>query len=76
MRKLLFIFLASVLALGYFSVVLLSAQLTRAQLADSAWPMFCHDAQHTGRSPYSGPEMPELKWRYATGGPIFLCRIK
>jgi len=33
-----------------------------AQLADSPWPMFMHDAQHTGRSPYSGPQEPNLAW--------------
>jgi hypothetical protein len=25
-------------------------------LASSAWPMFAHDPQHTGRSPYRGPQ--------------------
>ena len=39
-------------------------------LADTPWPMFRHDPQHTGRSPYSGPEMPNLKWNYTTGGGI------
>ena len=36
---------------------------------DSAWPMFCHDVRHTGRSPYStinnnGVE----KWQFRTDG--------
>jgi hypothetical protein len=36
---------------------------------DSPWPMYCHDARHTGRSPYStannsGDEI----WRFATEG--------
>jgi outer membrane protein assembly factor BamB len=30
--------------------------------AYSAWPMFGHDARHTGRSPYVGPDTPVLKW--------------
>ncbi|MBM4431642.1 MAG: hypothetical protein FJ026_15055, partial [Chloroflexi bacterium] len=30
----------------------------------AAWPMFGHDPQHTGRSPYVGPQTPTLKWRY------------
>lgn len=33
-----------------------------SQLADSPWPMFGHDAQHTGRSPYVGPSQPNLAW--------------
>jgi outer membrane protein assembly factor BamB len=33
--------------------------------------MFHHDAQHTGRSPFTGPSVPELKWAYATGSGIF-----
>jgi len=28
------------------------------------WPMFGHDPQHTGRSPYVGPQSPTLKWRF------------
>ena len=42
----------------------------KAQPANTPWPNFGHDPQHTGRSPYSGPDMPLLKWSYATGGPI------
>ena len=30
----------------------------------SPWPMFLHDAKHTGRSPFKGPDTPELKWMY------------
>jgi len=33
-------------------------------LMDSAWPMFCHDVRHTGRSPYNPVEYPIEKWRY------------
>ena len=33
---------------------------------ESPWPMFRHDAQHTGRSPYVGPAWPQLRWRYPT----------
>ena len=40
-------------------------------LADSAWPMFRHDLQHTGRSPYSGPAAPQLKWSYTSKGASF-----
>ena len=31
------------------------------------WWMFHHDPQHTGRSPFTGPSAPSLKWKYATG---------
>ena len=34
------------------------------------WPMFHHNLQHTGRSPYKGPETPTLKWSFTTGGVI------
>jgi len=33
----------------------------------SPWPMFHHDQYHTGRSPYNGPEIPTIKWSFATG---------
>jgi outer membrane protein assembly factor BamB len=31
-------------------------------LADSPWPMWRHDPQHTGRSPYQGPQDGEYAW--------------
>ena len=36
-------------------------------LADTPWPMFRYDPQHTGRSPYTGPEVPVEKWGFPTG---------
>jgi len=30
----------------------------------SPWPMFRHDAMHTGRSEYAGPSIPLLNWIY------------
>ncbi|MBF0519447.1 MAG: PQQ-binding-like beta-propeller repeat protein [Nitrospirae bacterium] len=30
----------------------------------SQWPMFHHDAQHTGQSAYNGPQTNTLKWSY------------
>ena len=34
-------------------------------LMDSAWPMYCHDTRHTGRSPYSTADNPGLvKWLF------------
>jgi outer membrane protein assembly factor BamB len=36
---------------------------------DSAWPMYCHDTRHTGRSPYSTASNPGIeKWRIRTHG--------
>lgn len=31
------------------------------------WPMFMHDAQHTGRSPYEGSASSQVKWALALG---------
>jgi hypothetical protein len=32
---------------------------------DSAWPMFCHDVRHTGRSPYApSGNTPVVKWKF------------
>jgi outer membrane protein assembly factor BamB len=37
---------------------------------DSAWPMYCHDVRHTGRSPYTTLNTTGVeKWRTATIGP-------
>ena len=35
-----------------------------AQLATTPWPMFRHDAGHTGQSAYAGPSIPRLGWSY------------
>ncbi|MDD2889901.1 MAG: PQQ-binding-like beta-propeller repeat protein [bacterium] len=40
-------------------------------LANSPWPMFHHDLQHTGRSPYKGPTTPNIRWSYITGYPVY-----
>jgi large repetitive protein len=38
-------------------------------LASSAWPMFQHDARHTGRSPFAGPKgRLKRKWRVPVEG--------
>jgi len=36
-------------------------------LANSPWPMFLHDPQHTGRSPYRGPQEGKVEWTFFTG---------
>ena len=40
-------------------------------LADSPWPKFRQNLQNAGRSPYTGPETPQLKWSFTTGGAVF-----
>lgn len=35
--------------------------------AGSPWPMFHHDALHTGRSPYLGAQTGDLRWTFTTG---------
>ena len=36
----------------------------RGGLMDSAWPMYCHDTRHTGRSPYSTVDTWDEIWRF------------
>jgi outer membrane protein assembly factor BamB len=64
----------SLIAVGIILCVLLSfltpfilPGTARAQPADSPWPMFRQNPQRTGRSPYSGPEVPYQKWSFTTG---------
>jgi outer membrane protein assembly factor BamB len=52
-------------------LVFFSAGIVNAQLADSPWPMFRRDSQHTGISPYStSNNNGATKWTFATGGAI------
>ncbi|HDZ11028.1 MAG TPA: hypothetical protein ENH53_02360, partial [Bacteroidetes bacterium] len=39
-------------------------------LANSPWPMFHHDPQSTGRSPYRGPREGKVKWVFRAEGGI------
>ena len=36
-------------------------------LANSPWPMILHDPQHTGRSPYRGPQEGKVEWLFDAG---------
>lgn len=38
------------------------ALATSGDLVESPWPMFQHDAQHTGRSSYAGPKDNNVRW--------------
>jgi outer membrane protein assembly factor BamB len=40
------------------------------KLAKTPWPMFRYDPQHTGRSPFKGPEIPNFQWEFPTNGAI------
>jgi outer membrane protein assembly factor BamB len=40
-------------------------------LANSPWPMYLHDPQHTGRSPYRGPQEGKVEWRFETGNSVY-----
>jgi len=49
----------------------ISATETYGQLADTPWPMFRHDAQHTGRSPFKGPQKLKKKWSINLGASAY-----
>ena len=55
------LYLALLLGVALGLVVVPTAE---AQLASSPWPMFQHDAQHSGRSSANGPQgpNPKLAW--------------
>lgn len=40
-------------------------------LANSVWPMFLHDPQHTGRSPHHGPQVGRVEWLFDAGHLIY-----
>ncbi len=44
-------------------------------LANSAWPMVNHDPQHTGRSPYRGPQQGKVDWLFNAGFIIYTTPV-
>ena len=42
-----------------------------AQLADTPWPMFHHDLNHTGLSTGYGPDTSDVNWTFSTGSRIY-----
>ncbi|MFB0515017.1 MAG: PQQ-binding-like beta-propeller repeat protein [Candidatus Neomarinimicrobiota bacterium] len=38
-----------------------------SQAVESPWPMYQHDAEHSGRSPYAVYENPTTRWSFAAG---------
>lgn len=54
------------------ATVLCCAFLRHASAQGSApWPMFRHDPEHTGRSPFAGPSKPHLAWSYRTASDAY-----
>ncbi len=49
-------------------ILILYSSPALSQLADMPWPMFMHDVQHTGRSPYVGPDSIILGWSFQATG--------
>ena len=45
-------------------------QIEEQQEEEHIWPMFRHDLKHTGRTKYTGPQTPELAWKYKTKNAI------
>src|SRR3990167_8743483 len=52
------------------SIFLFYSSPAFAQLANSPWPMFMHDVQHTGQSSLNGPQKNTLYLQYQTGSEI------
>jgi len=50
--------------------VALVAGTAALQAGDSPWPMFRHDLHHTGRTPYTGPAIPQLRWTFTANDAI------
>jgi outer membrane protein assembly factor BamB len=40
-------------------------------LANSPWPMYLHDPQHTGRSPYRGPQQAKAERLFETSNSVY-----
>lgn len=51
-------------------ITIIMVQKVISQLADSPWPMFRHDAQHTGRSQFVVPDSLKVVWTFETKKPI------
>lgn len=54
------------ITLAFLCALLFWTTSAQAQLADSTWPMFMHDLQHTGRASVNGPSANnvKVKWKY------------
>jgi hypothetical protein len=52
-------------------VLCLISSPAAAQPADTPWPMFHHDLNHTGLSTHYGPDAPIVKWIFPSGDKIY-----
>lgn len=52
--------------LPVFLLLVLALSSGAASAQTSAWPMFRHDDQNSGRTPYTGPSTPYVKWTFQT----------
>src|SRR3972149_9140724 len=69
MIKNIFLLFSPPVSILFFLTLSLSAPLN-AQLAETPWPMFRHDLQHTGRSQYGSIQKPIVKWTFQTQCPV------
>ena len=58
----------SIIFILFFIISSLALSLSNAS---SPWPMFGHDPQHTGRSPYKSTEIDIFKWKLKIAGSIY-----
>ncbi len=57
----------SILTIVVIQIIMTSLATTVA--AEHPWPMFRHDLQHSGRTPFTGPAAPTVQWNFeSTGG--------
>jgi len=57
-------------ALLCMTVLAAPAAAEMGGLADTAWPKYLGDPNNTGQSPYTGPQISNDIWTYATGNSI------
>lgn len=57
------------LFLSIISVLFLLTPLP--SFSSEPWPVFHHDTQHTGRSPYIGSQTATFRWAFLTGSVVF-----
>ena len=62
---------ASIFCAGVAFPVSSSAAFTVETSQRGDWWLFRHDPQHTGRSPFTGPNSPVEKWAFPTGSAIY-----
>lgn len=60
--------LVAVVLLGTSQAMLQHLRLGAGNIPDG-WPMYGHDARHTFRSQYTGPQQGELQWTFRAAGP-------